>query len=50
MPAPHANAMLNEQIAQHAAAREGIFQVQLINASHQSQVLSTDGLALVVSR
>jgi len=50
MPAPHTSAILNEQISQHAAAREGILQVQLINASHQGQVLRTDGLTLVARR
>ena len=39
-----------EQVAQHAAAREGVLEVQLIDAAHQGQSLARSGPRQVVDR
>ena len=38
VPAPDLEALAVEHVAQHAAAREGMLQVQLVDAPHQRQI------------
>ena len=50
MPAAHLQALLPEQVAQHAAAGERIVQMQLVDAPHQPQIFVRDRTRLIVDR
>jgi hypothetical protein len=39
MAAPHLAFLLAEHVAQHAAARKRIVQMQLVDPAHQTQIL-----------
>src|ERR1019366_8295950 len=48
MTAANRNAFAPQQIAQHPAAREGIIEMQLVDAPHDLQVLRRDRPRLVI--
>jgi hypothetical protein len=50
VPAADLDALQAQQVAQHAAARERVLQVQLVDAAHQRQLGLGDRLGVVVHR
>jgi hypothetical protein len=50
VPAADLDALQAQQVAQHAAARERVLQVQLVDAPHQRQLGLGDRLGVVVHR